>query len=142
MRVDRVVLDANVLISAALSPNGAPRAVVEAVRSAGGVLLFSRETFDELRTRFLRPKFDNYVSREGRTVYLAQLETISEWVAINGATLECRDPDDDKLLETALTGKADCLVTDDRDLLVMSPFRQIPILQPVAFLESFRVFPT
>ena len=140
MRVDRVVLDANVLISAALSPNGAPRAVVEAVRSAGGVLLFSRETFDELRTRFLRPKFDNYVSREGRTVYLAQLETISEWVAISGATLECRDPDDDKLLETALTGKADCLVTGDRDLLVMSPFRQIPILQPVAFLESFRVF--
>ena len=142
MRADRVVLDANVLISAALSPNGTPRAVVEAVRSAGGVLLFSRETFDELRTRFLRPKFDNYVSREGRTVYLAQLQTISEWVSISGATLECRDPEDDKLLETALTGKADCLVTGDSDLLVMSPFRHIPILQPVAFLESFGVFPT
>ena len=82
MRAERVVLDANVLISAALSPKGAPRAVVEAVRSAGGVLLFSRETFDELRTRFLRTKFDNYVSREGRIVYLAQLETISEWVPI------------------------------------------------------------
>ena len=142
MRVDRVVLDSNVLISAALSTNGAPRTVVEAVRSAGGVLLFSQETFDELRTRYLRTKFDNYVSREGRIVYLAQLETISEWVSISGATLECRDPDDDKLLETALTGKADCLVTGNRDLLVMSPFRHIPILQPVAFLESFRVFPT
>ena len=76
MRVERVVLDANVLISAALSPKGAPREVVEAVRSAGGVLLFSRETFDELRTRFLRPKFDNYVCQEGRAAYLAQLETI------------------------------------------------------------------
>ena len=103
-------------------------------------MLFSRETFDELRTRFLRPKFDNYVSQEGRAAYLAQLETISEWVSISGATLECRDPDDDRLLETALTGKADCLVTGDGDLLVMSPFRQIPILQPVAFLKSFRVF--
>ena len=82
MRAERVVLDANVLISAALSPKGAPRAVVETVRSAGGVLLFSRETFDELRTRFLRTKFDSYVSREGRTVYLVQLETISEWVSI------------------------------------------------------------
>ena len=69
------------------------------------------------------------------------LKPSSEWVSISGATLECRDPDDDKLLETALIGKADCLVTGDGDLLVMSPFRHIPILQAVAFLESFRVFP-
>ena len=56
-----------------------------------------------------RPKFDNYVNQEGRAAYLAQLETISEWVSTSGATLECRDPDDDKLLETALTGKSGLL---------------------------------
>ena len=42
----------------------------------------------------------------------------------------CRDPKDDKLLETALLGRADCLVTGDQDLLVMSPFHGIPILSP------------
>ena len=88
--------------------------------------------------RFHRPKFDRYVGREVRAVYLAQLEAVSEWVSIAGAKLGCRDPDDDKLLETALMGEADCLVTGDRDLLEMSPFNDIPILTPADFLD-FRV---
>lgn len=136
MRADRVVLDTNVLISALLQPKGPPRATVNAVRAAGGVLLFSEQTFDELRTRLERPKFDKYVSREGRALFLAQLDAVSEWVAITGARMGCRDPDDDKLLETAMTGDADCLITGDRDPLVMSPFHAIPILTPADFLVT------
>ncbi|MYF08683.1 MAG: putative toxin-antitoxin system toxin component, PIN family [Rhodospirillaceae bacterium] len=60
---------------------------------------------------------------------------VSERVAIVGAKLGCRDPDDDKLLETALMGNADCLVTGDGDLLAMSPFHDIPVLTPAEFLE-------
>ena len=74
MKVERVVLDTNVLISAALRRDGRPRAVIDAVREERGVLLFSDETFDELRTRLLLPKFDRYVSPNGGAVYLAQLE--------------------------------------------------------------------
>ena len=135
MRADRVVVDTNVLISAALRPHGPPRAVVDAVRSKNGVLLFSDETFAELRSRFHRRKFERYVGREVRAVWLAQLKAVSEWVSIAGAKLGCRDPDDDKLLETALMGEANCLVTGDRDLLVMSPFHGIPVLTPVYFLD-------
>ena len=135
MRADRIVADTNVLISAALRPQGPPRAVVEAVRSTNGVLLFSDETFTELRSRFHRRKFDAYVGRKVRAVWLAQLQAVSEWVSIAGAKLGCRDPDDDKLLETALMGQAECLVTGDRDLLAMSPFHGIPILTPGRFLD-------
>ena len=138
MRAERVVLDTNVLISAVLQLKGPPRAVIDAVRAGGGALLFSDETFDELRTRLSRPRFDKYVSREGRALFVAQIEAVSEWVAITGARMGCRDPDDDKLLETALTGEADCLVTGDRDLLVMAPFHGIPILTPAAFLTATR----
>lgn len=134
MRVERVVLDTNVLISAALSPSSSPRAVVEATRAANGILVFSQETFDELRTRILGPKFDGYISREGRALYVAQLEAVSERVSIDGAELGCRDPEDDMVLETALVGRANCLVTGDRDLLEMSPFRGIPIVDPAGFL--------
>ncbi|MCE2423479.1 MAG: putative toxin-antitoxin system toxin component, PIN family [Gemmatimonadetes bacterium] len=74
-----------------------------------------------------------HVDREGRAVYVAQLEAVSEWVPNAGAKLGCRDPDDDKLLETALMGAADCLVTGDWDLLEMSPFPNIPILSPTGF---------
>ncbi len=132
------LLDTNVLISAALGPDGSPRMVVDVVRSENGVLLFSNETFDELRSRFHRSKFDRYIGREGRDIYLAQLEAVSEWVSITGVKLGCRDPDDAKLLETALMGEADCLITGDQDLLEMYPFHTIPILTPVSFLDPWR----
>ena len=135
MKAERVVLDTNVLISAALRPTGPPREVLDVVRTASGILLFSRESFDELRSRLLRPKFDAYVGWEGRIVYLAQLTAVSEWVSIAGAKLGCRDPDDDMILETALMGEADCLITGDRDLLEMSSFCGIPIVTPADFLD-------
>lgn len=136
MRAERLVVDTNVLISAALRPQGQPRRVLDAVRSNNGALLFCDETFDELRSRLGRSKFDAYVSRNARDVFLAQLTMVAEWVSIAGGKLGCRDPDDDKLLETALAGGAHCLVTGDRDLLEMNPFRGIPVLTPSAFLVA------
>ncbi|MCY4060492.1 MAG: putative toxin-antitoxin system toxin component, PIN family [Gammaproteobacteria bacterium] len=136
MRAERLVVDTNVLISAALRPQGQPRRVLEAVHATNGALLFCDETFYELRSRLGRSKFDAYVSRNRRAVFLAQLTMVAEWVSIAGSKLGCRDPDDDKLLETALAGDADCLVTGDRDLLEMHPFRGIPVLTAAAFLAS------
>ncbi|WP_373489496.1 putative toxin-antitoxin system toxin component, PIN family [Blastomonas sp.] len=136
MRADRIVLDTNVLISAALQPKGPPRATIDAVRAAGGVLIFSDETYEELRSRLTRPKFDRYVSADARDRFIVQVQAASEWVAISGAVFGCRDPDDDKLLETALAGDAGCLVTGDKDLLIMSPYRSLPILEPRAFLAA------
>ena len=52
MKAERVVLDTNVLISAALQPNGSPRAVVETLRAVRGVLLFSDETPRKRRAGF------------------------------------------------------------------------------------------
>ena len=137
MRAERVVLDTNVLISAVLRPGSQPPGVLDAVRRANSILLFSAESYEELRSRVLRPKFDKYVGREGRFVFLAQLVAVSEWVSIAGAKLGCRDPDDDKILETALMGEADCVVSGDRDLLNMSPFCGIPIVTPSGFLAQW-----
>ena len=98
------------------------------------MLLFSDDTYHELRSRIRRPKFDRYVSQSIRAVYLAQLMAVSEWVSITNAKLGCRDPDDDKFLETALIGDADCIITGDKDLLEMSPFHGIMILSPSDFV--------
>ena len=108
---------------------------MEAIRTAGGSFLFSDETIEELRTHIQRPKFDRYVSREDRALYVAQLEAVAEWVSIVGAKLGCRDPEDDKLLETALMGDASCIVTGDEDLLTMSPFQGIPLVRPADFRD-------
>ena len=104
-----------------------------------GVLIFSDETFSELQSRLNRPKFDRYVSQDLRRIWLSQLEAVSEWVAITGVRLGCRDPDDDKVLETALIGDVSFLVTGDHDLLTIpQPLRKVPILTPSAFLELLK----
>ncbi|MBD2778869.1 putative toxin-antitoxin system toxin component, PIN family [Iningainema sp. BLCCT55] len=47
---------------------------------------------------------------------------------------ECRDPKDNKYLELALSGQAECIVTGDNDLLVLNPWRGIEILTVQEFL--------
>ena len=46
----------------------------------------------------------------------------------------CRDPKDNQILEVAVDGKADVIVTGDNDLLVLHPFRGVPIVGPAEFL--------
>jgi putative PIN family toxin of toxin-antitoxin system len=135
MTADRVVLDTNVLISAALIASGTPFAVLRHVVETG-MLLFSDETFEEIATRLMRPKFDRYVSESTRQAFLADLAAVAEWTAITGAVHACRDPDDDKLPETAIAGGAGCLVTGDSDLLELHPFRGLSIVTPAEFVKS------
>lgn len=60
----------------------------------------------------------------------------AELVAIAEPVVACRDPTDDKFLELAVNGHADLIVSGDADLLVLNPFRGIPILSAAAFLQS------
>ena len=53
-------------------------------------------------------------------------------------TSVCRDPDDDIVLATALTGEAACIITGDKDLLSLKKFGEIDILPPSEF-EAFEV---
>ena len=79
MKAERVVLDTNVLISAALTRTGPPRRMVDLVRADNGVLLLSDETFAELRHRILGSKFDRYVGSESRAAFVALLAAVAEW---------------------------------------------------------------
>jgi uncharacterized protein len=136
MRAERCVVDTNVLISAFLQPSGRTGKVLEAIRAMGGVLIFSDETFAELVSRMARPKFDRYVDRGIRQRFLSDLAAVAEWAPITGAVRACRDPDDDKFLETAISGGADCIVTGDRDLLALDPFEGVTIFTPRDFLRA------
>lgn len=127
------VVDTNVLISAALSPEGKPNRALRYVISEG-TLLASNATFDEFSTRIRRPKFFRYLREEDREDYIALIRSVSRLVEPAERIRECRDPQDDKFLELAVAGHADAIVTGDEDLLVMHPFRGIAIVAPAAFL--------
>ncbi len=122
-KAERFVIDSNVLISAALRASSPLASLLEALRGSTAVLLFSHETQAELVSRLMKGK--RYVSRAIRQRFLAQLDAVSEFVSIVNRPMGCRDPEDDKFLETAINGNADCLITGDKDLLTMHPFQGI-----------------
>jgi predicted nucleic acid-binding protein len=57
-------------------------------------------------------------------------------VSITERIVACRDPTDDKFLELAVNGRPDVIVSGDRDLLVLDPFRGIPIITPAVFIQQ------
>ena len=112
----KLVIDTNILISAALSLQGAPAKLVQSAL-AQHRLVFSQATFDELRTRIYRPKFDRYISLEDRERLLRDFSACAIWVDSGEPGQYCRDRDDDHFIEAALKAQAHCLVSGDKDLL-------------------------
>ncbi|MBI5220176.1 MAG: putative toxin-antitoxin system toxin component, PIN family [Bacteroidia bacterium] len=49
----------------------------------------------------------------------------------------CRDSSDDKFLSLAKAGNASAIITGDKDLLILNPFNNIPIITPDTFLKMF-----
>ena len=134
MNRERVVLDTNVLISGLFSTTSTPaRAVEHAVNN--GQLIASAETLRELMTKLLSPKFDRYVPRERRDALLLRLAPLIEIVEVIQPVRASRDPKDDKFIEAAVNGRADVIVSGDRDLLELNPFRGIAILTPAAYMD-------
>lgn len=139
MRIERTVIDTNVLISAALSPRSAPAQIVDCLLQHA-TLVFSRETFEELETRLWRPKFDRYLDMERRRSLLHDFAAAAQWVDLPGTPRPAysRDPDDDVFLHTAQYGKAEWLVSGDKDLLELSPADWgFEILSPARALEKW-----
>ena len=130
----RVVYDTNVVVSALLFGQSIPAQALFAVHGRGTVLL-SEPTLIELSEVLSRPKFDRYLTQEERERFLAALLHEATLIEISDEVRVCRDPKDDKFLDLALNGTATHLVTGDEDLLVLDPFRGIPIVTPARFLE-------
>jgi uncharacterized protein len=92
----------------------------------------SEETLTELAETLSRPRFDPYVSRPDRRRFFELFARVAEWVPVTTTIRRCRDPKDDKFLELAVDGRADWIITGDRDLLEWSPFQSTSILNPSA----------
>ena len=131
---ERIVADTNLLVSRLLLPQSVPaRAVRKAVDE--GQLLVSDATLEELADVLSRAKFDPYVSLEDRQAFIRVLNRIAERVIVTAPIQAWRDPKDDKFLEVALHGQAKVILTGDRDLLALHPFRGVDILSPREYLE-------
>jgi uncharacterized protein len=130
---ERIVVDTNVLISRLLLPASVPGRAVRKEAEIGQ-LLVSGATIEELAAVLGRAKFDPYLSIAERQEFIRLLGRIAEMVPIVRAVRVCRDPRDDKFLEVAVNGRADLIITGDRDLLELDPLMDIAVLSPAAYL--------
>ena len=136
MSKPRFVFDTNLIISAALLGQSTPRQAFE-LAFRRGELLISDEMQIELSEVLRRDKFNRYVPLETRLRFLAGLLSLTVPVAVTEHIDACRDPKDNQVLELAVSGRSDCIVTGDRDLLTMNPFRGIRILTALEFLATY-----
>ena len=131
----RFVFDTNVIVSALLIKKSTAREALDRARSVG-IILLSVEVIEELREILGRPAFDRYIDEEDRLKFLALLVKEATLVEITENIKKCRDPKDDKFLELAVNGSANLILSGDRDLQVLHPFRNIPIISPREFLDA------
>jgi uncharacterized protein len=130
------VVDVNVLVSAFLFANSKPRQALDKAQELGIVLL-SDAVLSELIEVLTRPKFERYVSKQTREQLTDDLAQTALFIRPNEQITECRDAKDNKYLELAVEGQAQCIITGDQDLLILNPFREIAIITAQEFLTQF-----
>lgn len=129
----RIVIDSNVWISA-LVFGGNPRHIFERVIAEGWTIVVSEEIFTEVR-RVLGVKFVDFA--DDFTSFQAILQSHIAMIRLGEIkVIASRDEDDNRVIETALIGRASHIITGDKDLLVLSEYETIAVVTPADFLSS------
>jgi len=132
----KLVLDTNVFISSFFW-SGNPRKIMTRIIERKDVLFASNEILQEVFFVMSRPKFN--VSHHQVVHFVNSIAEISSRVNLLGTVKGvCRDSDDDKILECAILGKVDFIITGDKDLLILKKFKEIPILSPLEYIEKIK----
>lgn len=133
----RAVIDTNILVRAVLKPQGSAGQILDCLRDARFLYLYSDATLNELIDVLGRPRM---VSKYGVTPEL--VEATCSLLLLRGESVQsvrdirvCRDPKDDKFLQVAISGQAEVVVTADEDLIVLGSYEAIPMVQPAEFLR-------
>lgn len=122
----RVVIDTNIWISFLIGRS--LTGLSEAIISDQVLILFSNDLFRELIEVLKRPKFKKYFSELAIEALIVLLHEKVELVEVIDHFDDCRDVKDNFLLDLAVSGDADYLVTGDTDLLILNPFHGVKII--------------
>ena len=131
------VLDTNVIVSALLSPRGAPAEIFSAWQRGRFTYVTSPPLLDELARALSYPRVRKFLTwtDEERGEFLEALAYAARLVI---PTIELNvlsdDPDDNRVLEAAVAVGASHVVTGDRHLLDLESYEQVEIVSPARFL--------
>lgn len=126
MQKIRIVLDTNLWISFLISRKY--HVLDQLFKSSQLTLLFSDRLIEEFVEVVLRPKLQKYFQYQDVENILFHFENFGEKVEVSRKVNLCRDVKDNFLIELALDGKADYLVTGDADLLILTEIEGVKVL--------------
>jgi len=138
----RVVLDANIYVSAAVRADGPPGHIIERfLRDAAFQIVVSQAIVDEVLRALAYPKVRKYIRRGlDSELWFEDIVVLAQFVAgeyeVAGVS---DDPDDDKYIAAAVEGRAAFVVTGDPDQLALNEHEGIRIVSPRAFLDLLSV---
>lgn len=128
----RIVLDTNVWLSGLLF-GGQPERVLRLFADNSVVVVISEELLSELR-RIVAHKFSLYAPQ--LDLLEASIRESAELVKLGSHTINVsRDPDDNKVIETAIIGECSYIVSGDKDLLVLEKYQELKIMTPAEFMQ-------
>lgn len=132
----RLVLDTNIVVSG-LIWGGVPRQLLDLARDNHVTLFTSSTLLDELADVLGRSKFATMLAARDITpeFLMQRYGMLAKLIQPQPIERTVRDADDDAVIACALSASADMIVTGDNDLLVLSPFRNMPILNPADALQ-------
>ena len=129
-------VDTGVLVSALIRGQGTTGDVLRALRDGRFTAVYTTDTLvemiDVLGRAALRAKY--HLEPDDISALINLIRLRGELALPTQRVTACRDPKDNKFLEAALAGQADCVVSGDADLLDLKLFEGIPILRPAEFL--------
>lgn len=130
----KVTLDTNILISA-FGWEGNSKQIFNEIISGDIELIFSSEQFDELSRVLDYPKF-KFTEKQKRKFKNLILEIAIFVQSEEKIEVIKDDPDDNIILESALAGKVNYIITGDSHLLNLKEFKGIKIITAKDFLEK------
>lgn len=101
-------------------------------------LLFSQELLDEFIEVTKRPKFRKFFKPKDVELLMNLLDQHAELITVISTINACRDPKDNFLLSLAVDGKADYLLTGDKDLLELKRIKSTKIQTLTDFLKNIK----
>lgn len=129
----RAVLDSNVIVSG-LGWSGAPARILASVLAGELILVTSSPLLAELRRVLAYPKLAKVIPEGERLVELVEMSSIV--VEPVSAFDAAEDESDNRVLEAAVDGAADYIISGDDHLLTLDAFRGIPVVTPSEFVTT------
>ena len=113
--------------------------MLERLRNGELTAIYTESILEEILAKLALPRISRKYQIEDDDVedLLGLLALRGELVNRSRSVRACRDPDDDMLIEAALEGKAEWVVTGDQDLLTLEKFEGIRFVTPRTFLQAF-----